>query len=115
MKKTRFSEEQMVKILREEGLADAGLPDEENRPRIGEPLQAVEFFDLRLADRAARGEVDILERGAQRKARRLNAITGFALLAIVRLGLQESIEELGISGFVTGRLGDRLIEHIEHA
>jgi len=48
--------------LREEGLAHTGLADQQYGPSFVQPLQAVELLDLRFADRAAGGEVDVLER-----------------------------------------------------
>ena len=48
--------------LRDEGLAHAGLADQQHRSSFAQPLQAVELFDLCLADRAAGSEVDIFER-----------------------------------------------------
>jgi len=51
--------------LGDKGLSHAGLTDQQHRTTIIQPLQAVEFFDLRLADRAVGREVDVLERRSQ--------------------------------------------------
>lgn len=101
--------------LGDERLADAGLPDEQHRSTLIQPLPTVEFLDLRFADRAAGGEVDIFERGSQSALGGFDAIAGLALLAIVSLGLQQRIEELGVAGLITGCIRDRLIVGGEHA
>ena len=67
-----------------------------------QPLQAVEFLDLRLADRAAGGEVDVLERRAQGELGGFDAIAGLSLLAVIGFGLQQRIEELACSWFDRG-------------
>jgi hypothetical protein len=69
------------------GFADAGLSDQEHRARIVEPLQTVEFFDLRFGDRATGREVDVLERRPQSELGRFDAIAGLSFLPIIALRL----------------------------
>ena len=92
--------------LGDEGLADAGLADQQHRAGIVQPLQAVEFLDLRLGDRATGGEVDVLERRAQGELGGFDAVAGLALLAIIGFGLQQRIEELAVAGLVARGVGD---------
>ena len=91
--------------LREERLADAGLTDQQDRTPIRQPLHSVEFFDLRLADRSAGGEVDVLERRAQRELGGFDAGPGFAFLAIMRFSSRSiwMVNELPISRTLYGR------------
>jgi len=76
-------------------------PIKEDGPGVPQPLQAVELLDLRLVDRAAGREVDILERGAERELRGLDAVADLALLAIIGFGLQQRIAELAEAGVDT--------------
>lgn len=46
----------------------------------------------------------------RRVKRCLDTVAGLALLAIIRLGLQQSIEKLGIPGLISGGVCDGLIE-----
>src|ERR1700761_6298351 len=94
--------------LGQEGLADTGLPDQQYWPSFVQPLQAIELFDLRFADRAAGGEVDVFKRGSQRKSGGLDPVSGLALLTIVGLGLQQRVEELRVSGLISGSVSDGL-------
>jgi hypothetical protein len=101
--------------LRDEGLADAGLSDEQNRSCFGEPVQAVEILDLRLGDRAAGAEVEVLEGRAQRELRGLDATLGLSVIAVVTFGLQHGIEEVGAAPLIAGGLRHEAIERLEHA
>jgi hypothetical protein len=38
--------------MKDEGLADPGLPDEQQRSFLPEPVQRVDLFDLGFADRS---------------------------------------------------------------
>ena len=101
--------------LRDEGLADPGLADQEDGSGIVQPLQAVEFLDLRFTDRATGGEVDVLECRAQRELGGFDAIAGFSLLAIIGFGLQQCIKQLAVAGFVASGLVQDFVEGLEHA
>jgi hypothetical protein len=77
--------------------------------------RAVEFFDLRFANRATGGEVDIFERGSQGELGGFDAIAGFTLLPIIGLGLQQCVEALAVARLIAGRIVQSLLEGCEHA
>jgi len=76
--------------LCDERLAHARLADQEHRTCVVQPLQAVELFDLRLADRAAGSKVDVFERWAESELGGFDATAGLSLLPVVGFGCSKA-------------------------
>lgn len=81
--------------LGEESLADAGLTDQQQGASLAQPVQAVQFLDLGLGDRALGGVVEVLEAGLAAQARGVDQALGSAQAAAVGFGLQQHVEEFG--------------------
>jgi len=71
--------------------ADSGLPDNEQRSSLFEPLKGVEIFDLRFTQVSFGREIKILEAGFLFQARGLDSSVSFSLLTKLLFGLQERL------------------------
>src|SRR5260370_4878517 len=80
--------------LRNEGFADARRPDQHQWPRVLEPGEALDLFDLWSADRSLRREVEVFERGAVAELGGFDSIRGLARLTVIDFPLHHLIEQL---------------------
>src|SRR5260370_23032597 len=80
--------------LRNEGFAYARRPDQYQWPRVLEPSEALDFFDLWSADRTLRGEVEVLEGRAVAELGGFYSIRGLARLTVINFRLHQLIEQL---------------------